>query len=132
MVKLVLDTNVLVAALRSKRGASYLLLSELCLSVPLALEYEEVLMRLAPDLGWMREDIDDLLRILFAAAHKQDIHFLTRPTLPDPKDEKVLEVAVNAGCEYIVTYNKRDFAGAETYGIQVVDPRTFLEIIDVL
>ena len=57
---------------------------------------------------------------------------MTRPKLPDPKDEKVLEVAVNAGCEYIVTYNKRDFAGAESYGIQVVDPRTLLEIIDVL
>lgn len=139
MVKLVIDTNVLVAALRSKQGASYLLLSllgrgyyELYLSVPLALEYEEVLKRLAPDLGWTRDDMDDFLRILFAAARKQDIHFLTRPKLPDPKDEKVLEVAVNAGCEYIVTYNKRDFAGADTYGVQVVDAKTFLETIGVL
>ena len=139
MVKIVIDTNVLVAALRSKRGASYRLLSllgagayELYLSVPLALEYEEVLIRLSPDLGWSQDDVHDFLRILLAAAHKQDIHYLTRPRLQDPKDEMVLEVAVNAGCEYLVTYNSRDFAGAETYGVQVVDPKTFLEIIGVL
>lgn len=139
MVKLVIDTNVVVAALRSRRGASFQLLSllgrgyyELYLSVPLALEYQEILLRLLPDLGQTRNEVDDFLRILFAAAHKQDIHFLTRPTLPDPKDEKVLEVAANAGCEYIVTYNKRDFVGAETYGVQVVDAKTLLEIIGVL
>ena len=139
MIKLVIDTNVIVAASRSKRGASYKLLSllgqgyyELYLSVPLALEYQEVLTHLAPDLGWTSDEVDEFLRILFAAAHKQDIHFLTRPTLPDPKDEKVLEVAVNAGCQYLVTYNKRDFVGAESYGVQVVDAKMFLKIIGVL
>ena len=139
MVKLVIDTNVLVAAVRSKRGASFLLLSllgrgyyELYLSVPLALEYEEVLTRMLPDLGWTRNELDDFLRVLYAAANKQDIHFLTRPKLPDPGDEKVLEVAVNAGCDYIVTYNKRDFVGSETYGVQVVDTKTFLETIGIL
>ena len=139
MNKLVIDTNVIVAAMRSKRGASFKLISllgrgyyELYLSVPLALEYEDVLERQRPDLDWTHDEVDDFLRILFAAAHKQDIHFLTRPTLPDPRDEKVLEVTTNAGCDYIITYNKRDFVGAETYGVQVVDPKTFLEIIGVL
>ena len=139
MNKLVIDTNVIVAAMRSKQGASFKLISllgrgyyELYLSVPLALEYEEVLERQRPDLGWTHDEVDGFLRILFAGSHKQDIHFLTRPTLPDPEDEKVLEVAANAGCDYIITYNKRDFVGAETYGVQVVDPKTFLEIIKVL
>ena len=65
-------------------------------------------------------------------ANLHEIYFLWRPYLPDPQDDMVLELAVNAGCKYIVTYNKRDFRGAETFGIEVVTAKEFLEKIGVL
>ena len=63
---------------------------------------------------------------------RHDIYFLWRPHLRDPKDHLVLEVAVAARCEYIVTYNKSDFRGVEGFGIEIVDAREFLEVIGEL
>lgn len=65
-------------------------------------------------------------------ANLHEIYFLWRPYLPDPQDDMVLELAVNAGCKYIVTYNKRDFRGTETFGIEVVTAKEFLEKIGAL
>ncbi|PYQ62584.1 MAG: putative toxin-antitoxin system toxin component, PIN family [Acidobacteria bacterium] len=130
--RVVLDTNVVVAALRSRRGASYQLLSllgedrfEIAVSVPLVLEYEDALAR---DLEgpYSRQDIEDLLDFLCHVAHRQRIFFLWRPCLPDPKDDMVLELAVAAGCEAIVTFNARDFVGAERLGLRIDTPGGFL------
>jgi predicted nucleic acid-binding protein len=52
--------------------------------------------------------------------------------LPDEKDEMVLELAVAAQCDYIITYNRKDFQGVEQFGIEVLDPRTFLQQLGVL
>src|SRR5579859_1936828 len=89
----VLDTNVLLAALRSKRGASYLLLSlfgtgkfEIALSVPLVLEYEAVIMRYLRELTVTSRDVSDILDYLCAIAKRQPIYYLWRPFLRDPKD----------------------------------------------
>lgn len=134
--RVVLDTNVIVAALRSNRGASYRLLSaidsgsfEICLSVPLVLEYEAALHRHAPALGLARRDVADLLDYLCAVAHRQPIFFLWRPQLRDPEDDMILELAVAAGCRFIVTFNVRDFAAARTFPPRVVTPREFLHAI---
>ena len=62
----------------------------------------------------------------------QEIFFLWRPFLPDPTDDHVLEVAVAAGCDAIVTYNKRDFKGIEKFGLRILDPRELLSEIGVL
>ena len=130
---MVLDTNVLVAALRSRRGASHRLLRlvgdprfRINLSVPLLLEYEEVLKR--PDAGHplSAEEVDDVLNFLCAEASLREIFYLWRPVLPDPKDDFVLELAVESGCDYIVTFNTRDFAGAENFGVAAIKPREFL------
>ena len=132
MVKVVLDTNVLVAAFRSRNGASFELLRLLgseapfrpCLSVPLVLEYEMALRRLA--------DVDDarvaaVLDYLCEVSELKEIFFLWRPFLSDPGDEMVLEVAVWGGAEVIVTHNLRDFAGVEDrFGIRVLSPSAFL------
>jgi len=59
-------------------------------------------------------------------------HFLWRPVLKDPKDDHVLELAVEASAQFIVTYNLRNFAGAEKFGIQVVTPKEFLKVIGEL
>ena len=54
--------------------------------------------------------------------------YLWRPTLRDPKDDFVLELAVESNCDYIVTFNIKDFAEAKKFGIQAVKPSEFLKI----
>jgi len=136
---IVLDTNVIISAQRSKRGASAKLMSligtgrfEIHLSVSLALEYEEVLGRQSNILRLSREDVTDLIDALCALSHHQKIHFLWRPQLRDAEDELVLELAVAARCSHIVTYNRKDFAGAEKFGLKVVTPKEFLQEIGEL
>jgi putative PIN family toxin of toxin-antitoxin system len=135
---IVIDTNVMVSGLRSNRGASYRLLGligasdfEIALSVPLALEYEDVLKRTSSDLGLTHDDINRLLEFWCGVAHLQDIHFLWRPVLRDPKDDHVLELAVGAGCGVIVTHNIRDFARSATFGVETIRPGEFLRRIGV-
>ena len=133
---IVLDMNVIVSALRSKRGASNKLLSlvgtqkfEIHDSVALILEYEDVLQRYRTELGLSQDDIADFIDALCSMAHHHKIYFLWRPTLSDVNDELILELAVTAHCEYIVTHNTRDFKGIEKIGIQAITPREFLQII---
>ena len=135
----VIDTNVLVSGLRSKRGASYKLISllgtgpfDIHLSVPLVLEYEEVLLRQRAILGLTQEEVGRFIDDLCNLAKTHKIYFLWRPFLRDAKDEHVLELAVAAGCDYIITYNKRDFEGVEMFGIETIDPKIFLEKIGAL
>ena len=130
----VLDTNVLYAGLRSRRGASFRLLElidsglfEPCVSVPLVFEYEAVLKRSARELGLMHQDVEDVVDFICRVARHQPIFFLWRPLLRDPKDDMVLEVAVEGHCEYIVTHNIRDFVGAERFGVQAILPGAFLK-----
>jgi putative PIN family toxin of toxin-antitoxin system len=137
--QVVLDTNVLVAALRSRRGAAFRLISllpaapfEVNLSVPLVFEYEEILPQHRHTMGLTTTDIADFLDLLCAKANLHEIFFLWRPMLTDPKDEMLLELAVKARCQYIVTYNTRNFRGAEQFGIAVMTPKVFLETIGVL
>ena len=140
--QVVLDTNVLVAGLRSRRGASFRLLSqigvserfEINLSVPLVLEYEDVLKRKthAERLHLGPEDVDDVLDFLCAVGNRWQIFFLWRPVLRDPKDDMVLEVGVQAGCSHIVTHNVSDFEESIRFGIRAVPPRQFLAELEEL
>jgi putative PIN family toxin of toxin-antitoxin system len=137
-MKIVIDTNVLVSALRSRRGASFKLVSVLpsdefsiAISVPLVLEYEDALKRLESS-AITSQDIGNFVDFLCKIGHHQEIFFLWRPFLPNPSDDHVLEVAVAAGCDAIVTYNKRNFKGIERFGLRVLDPREFLSEIGVI
>lgn len=134
MRRIVLDTNVVVAALRSRRGASNKLLSlvgsgrfDAVISVPLVLEYEDVLLRQLEHLPYTADEIKEIIDYLCAACEPQAIYYLWRPILRDPKDDMVLEVAVAAGCDTIVTFNVRDFQGAERFGLLVQTPAEFLK-----
>ncbi|HZL01347.1 MAG TPA: putative toxin-antitoxin system toxin component, PIN family [Caulobacteraceae bacterium] len=129
----VLDTNVLVAGLFSRRGASFWLLERvidgelpIAVSVALALEYEDVVMRPAMlARGWASaEQLSTVLDAILAQAELvQPIQVRRRPALPDPGDDLVLECALEAHAEAIVTMNVRDFAGASgTYGVKILKP----------
>ena len=136
-MKVVLDTSVLVAAARSRQGASFARVSaipapefEICLSVGLYTEWQAVLTRSdhLPS-GRSAEDVRRFLRYLASEAHLQEIHFLWRPFLADANDDMVLELAVAAGCRHIVTHNVKDFHGTEQYGVTAISPRDFLKRI---
>lgn len=128
----VLDTSVLVAAWKSRSGASYALLThlragdfEIAVSVPLVLEYEAVLLRHVGG-GLSSKDVEVFVDYLCLLAKKQDIFFLWRPFLKDPDDDMLVELAVAAQCAGIVTHNVRDFAGVEKLGLRVFTPAEFL------
>ncbi|PWQ97761.1 putative toxin-antitoxin system toxin component, PIN family [Leucothrix pacifica] len=133
---IVLDTNVIIAALRSKSSASYQLLSlmeqgklDCLLSVPLLLEYEAVLKReenrQATQLSM--ESIDIVLDMLCALGTETPIFYLWRPKLSDPQDDMVLELAVNGQADAIVTFNVKDFGDAPgEFGIELLTPGQFL------
>ncbi len=136
--QIVIDTNVLVSGLRSQNGAAFQLLRrvgtplfDIHLSVPLVLEYEAVLLRRS-NLQISKKVIDDALDFHCAVAVHHLIFFLWRPYLPDSKDDMVLELAVKAGCDRIITYNIRDFAQTERFGIRALTPKAFLQEIGEL
>jgi len=128
----VLDTDVMVAALRSSRGASRLLLLgaldggfQLLLSVPLILEYEAVLSR--PEhlaaCGLSAAEIGRVLDDLAGIAKPVSLSFRWRPRLSDPDDDMVLETAVNGNADAIVTFNQREFeAAVRDFGCAVILP----------
>ena len=78
------------------------------------------------------QEIDDILDYLCSVARRRQIFFLWRAILRDPKDEFVLELAVEGGCEFVITYNQHDFFGIERFGLRTMTPRDFLCLIEVL
>src|SRR5260370_2718315 len=125
MHSVVLDTNVVVAALRSRRGASFAIVRRIghawlpLISVPLILEYEAVGKRQAELLKIPEATVENIVRALCFFGRETDIHFRLRPFLPDPSDEFPLELALAVRADAIVTHNVRHFVGAEQFGIRV-------------
>jgi predicted nucleic acid-binding protein len=127
---LILDTNVLVAGLRSSLGASHALLRligsdrfTLGLTTAMVLEYEAVCTRSLDALSLTAEDLGVLLDYLCAVGKRAVVRFRLRPSIADPGDEMVLEAAVATGSEWVVTHNVRDLAaGAARFGIEVLTP----------
>ena len=136
--RIVLDTNVLVEGLRSRLGASNRVLSLVgsgrfthVVSVALLFEYEAAVMRPESGIRLPRPVLNDVLDYICAAGQRQQIYFLWRPTLPDPSDDLVLEVAVHGQCDRIVTFNTRDFTGSAQFGVHVETPSKFLRSLGV-
>lgn len=131
---IVLDTNVLLTALKSSRGTSYRLLAlldsgryRLHVSTPLVAEYESVLKR--GHLMLSEQQIDDIVDFICAQAMHHQIFYLWRPALKDPDDDFLLELAVKAGAS-IVTWNVADFKRATSFAVNVITPREFLAALD--
>jgi len=136
-MRIVLDTSVLVAALRSRRGASNELLRRVAqsslrplVSTALFLEYEDVISRAEQRLatGVSERDIESFLAALASACDPVEVHFRWRPQLSDPSDELVLEAAVNGMADALVTHNVRDFqVAAERFDLRVLTPQQCLK-----
>lgn len=135
-MKVVLDTNVLVTALRSRRGLSRLFLEaalrgrfEMLATPALFFEYEEVLKR--PEhlaaMGLTVPLVEEFLNGLATLITPVEVSFLWRPQLTDAADEMVLEAAVNGRADWIITYNVRHFrVAAVRFGIRVSHPKAAL------
>lgn len=135
-LRVVVDTNVIFSAMRSSNGASFQVLRlvgrglfTLLVSVPLILEYEATAKRHLDDLPIDGATVEAIIDYICGIAHAQEIHFRWRPMLRDPGDEMVLELAVAAGCDAIVTFNKRDFQGVEQFAIRLLTPAELLREI---
>jgi len=131
-----MDTNILYAGLYSARGASHQVLQNIyrgritpIISTTLLFEYEDVLKRKQTELNLSYKEIDLLLDNICAYANYQEIYFLWRPYLKDPKDDHVLEVGVASETGLIVTHNIKDFKKIDKFGIRAIPPRELLEIL---
>lgn len=96
--------------------------------MPLYCEYLDVLTRpgMVP---FTTTKAEEFCLSLTAIAHLQEIHFLWRPLLPDPKDDMVLELAVASQAQYLITFNTGDFRAAAAFDLKVVNPAQFLSLI---
>lgn len=139
-MRVVLDTDVVVAGMRSPSGASAALLLAalehrltLCANVALMLEYEAVCTRATQRTaaGLARKEVGIFLDAIAALVEPVETHFLWRPQLRDPGDEMVLEAAVNGQAQGIVTFNLRDFgAAAAQFGVGLFLPREALALLN--
>lgn len=137
MKRIVLDTNILVAGLRSNKGASFAILRLIgdrrvrpLVTTALFLEYEDVLQRDEQRLvhGLSAMAVDRMMAEFAALSEPVEVHFLWRPQLADPQDEMVLEAAVNGRADALVTHNVRDFSDVpRRFGLRVLRPADFLE-----
>ena len=132
--RIILDTNVLYAGLFSSKGASFQVLRaieegklKMVISTTLLFEYEDILRRNQVDLGLSNQEIEKTLDYFCMKSEHQKIYFLWRPRLPDPKDDYSLELAIASGTKLIVTYNTKDFKGAEEFGVRSITPKELLE-----
>ena|SRR6266478_459441 len=135
-MRAVMDTNVLVAALRSQHGASFQILQfwrqqrwTLVLSNTVVTEYEEVLRREAASLYLPSEDVGKLLDAFCFLAERRTLTERPLPIATDPDDEAFVHLAVEARARYIITHNVRHLAPARAHGIEVVTPAQFCTIL---
>jgi putative PIN family toxin of toxin-antitoxin system len=135
--RIVLDTSVVVAALRSRLGAGNAVLRLVAsgrlvalATPPLFLEYEEVLLRPEQRLahGLTPHEVEDFLAEFAALMEPVELHFRWRPQSPDSSDEMVIEAAVNGRADAVVTYNIRHFLlPCRRFGVPVLTPAELLK-----
>jgi putative PIN family toxin of toxin-antitoxin system len=130
----VIDTNVIYAALRSNLGSSYVILAAMAegqvdyaVSAAIVFEYEDVLKRPKSQLVFTEPEIDQILDSIVALGNRHSSHFLWRPFLKDPKDDMILELAVVSASDRIITHNIKDFKGSSKLGVEAITPLEYLK-----
>ncbi len=136
MIRAVLDTNILLAALRSRNGASFEIIRRyrmgefaLVMANTVLMEYEEILKREGPAFALLAETVDRFLNALCAGAEQIRTSGFWKPSLPDPDDEPLAQLALEAKVGYLVTHNLRHFPLDRFTGIQIVSPKEFLQLL---
>ena len=132
----VLDTSVLVAGLRSNRGASFQILRairagdiRIAVSVALVLESESVVLRAGLVPHFTADELRRIVEGLCLLADHQQVFFAWRPFLPDSDGDLVLELAVAASATFVITHNISDFRGSDSMGVRAITPATTLDFI---
>ena len=132
----VLDTSVLVAGLRSNRGASFQILRairagdiRIAVSVALVLEYESVVLRAGLVPHFTADELRRIVEGLCLLADHQQVFFAWRPFLPESDGDLVLELAVAASATFVITHNISDFRGSDSMGVRAITPATTLDFI---
>ncbi|HZM03459.1 MAG TPA: PIN domain-containing protein [Candidatus Saccharimonadales bacterium] len=134
--RVILDTNVVLAALRSQTGASHRLLLTIghsrwqsVITPALMYEYEDVARRPGNGLAMSSQDITNILDLIYQQSHRQLVWFSWRPVSPDPGDDAILEAAIAGGCDFVVSFNERHLRVARQFGIEILRPADLLKLI---
>jgi predicted nucleic acid-binding protein len=134
--RVILDTNVVLAAMRSQTGASHRLLSTIghphwqsVITPALMYEYEAVARRPGAASGLSPQDITNILDMIYLESQRQFVWFSWRPLSPDPGDDAILEAAIAGRCDYVVSFNERHLRMARGFGIEVLKPMDLLKLI---
>jgi putative PIN family toxin of toxin-antitoxin system len=134
--RVILDTNVILAAMRSQTGASHRLLLNIghsrwqsVVTPALMYEYEEVARRPGSAPRLSPQDITDILDLIYQQSHRQLVWFSWRPLSSDPGDDAILEAAIAGGCDFVVSFNERHLRIAREFGIEVLKPAELLKLI---
>ena len=134
--QIIIDTSVLVAALRSRNGAAYAVLKnigrdrfDIHLSPKLVTEYRAVLSRFANEPWFVPGDVEAVIDDFCRLGYLHDIFYLWRPALADAGDEHILELAVAARAAFIVTHNVRHFSELGQFGVEAITPLQLLRMI---
>jgi predicted nucleic acid-binding protein len=134
--RVILDTNVILAAMRSRTGASHRLLLTIghprwqsVITPALMYEYEDAARRPGNAPGLSPQDITNILDLIYQQSHRQLVWFSWRPLSPDPGDDAILEAAIAGGCDYVVSFNERHLHAAREFGIEVLKPAELLKLI---
>ncbi|MBI5384670.1 MAG: putative toxin-antitoxin system toxin component, PIN family [Verrucomicrobia bacterium] len=135
-LRAVMDTNVLYAGLRSRRGASFQILEALwqrkwtlVLSNTVLTEYEEIVKREATTLGLTFERIHKTLDALCTLAERRYPSDVWLPVLSDPDDEALVHLAVESKADHLISHNLRHLEPARKLGVNLLEPRDFLAIL---
>lgn len=134
--RVILDTNVVLAALRSQNGASHRLLLTLghpqwqsVITPALMYEYEDVARRSGAAPGLSPQNITNILDLIYRESDLQFVWFSWRPISPDLGDDAILEAAIAGHCDYVVSFNERHLRGAREFGVDVLKPADLLRLI---
>ena len=134
--RVILDTNVILAAMRSQTGASHRLLLTIgdprwqsVITPALMYEYEDVARRPGYVPGLSAQDITNILDLIYQQSHRQMVWFSWRPLSSDPDDDAILEAAIAGGCDFVLSFNERHLRVAREFGIEVIKPADLLRLI---